>query len=212
MIHNTLFLAIMMMICSCASTQSTTDNQKLMAEQAQPVQELPYRQIPETPEEFTAEKLAARMIDGLGYRYYWSTELLKPEDLQYKITEEARTMEETMGHVHGLSKTILNGVLIKPNVRSANQKEMSWVELRAATLNNLKQASDILRNAGSGDIENYKIIFQRGDKSSEFPFWNMINGPISDALWHTGQIVSFRRAAGNPIPPGVNVLTGKTFE
>jgi len=44
---------------------------------------------------------------------------------------------------------------------------------------------------------------------TQFPFWNVINGPISDAIWHTGQVVSFRRTSGNPFPKGVNVLTGK---
>ncbi len=38
------------------------------------------------------------------------------------------------------------------------------------------------------------------------------SGPIADALWHTGQIVSFRRSSGNPIPKGVNMLTGERSE
>jgi hypothetical protein len=44
----------------------------------------------------------------------------------------------------------------------------------------------------------------------EFPFWNQINGPISDALWHCGQVVMNRRASGNPLQLGVNVFVGKT--
>ena len=44
-----------------------------------------------------------------------------------------------------------------------------------------------------------------------FPFWNMINGPISDAIWHSGQVVANRRASGNPINPKVNVFIGKTM-
>jgi hypothetical protein len=32
------------------------------------------------------------------------------------------------------------------------------------------------------------------------PFWHLINGPMADALTHTGQISSFRRLAGNPAP------------
>jgi hypothetical protein len=39
------------------------------------------------------------------------------------------------------------------------------------------------------------------------PFWHIINGPISDALSHVGQINSFRRLAGNPTPKA-NVFTG----
>jgi hypothetical protein len=36
----------------------------------------------------------------------------------------------------------------------------------------------------------------------------LINGPITDAIYHTGQVVSFRRTSGNPIPKGVNVFLG----
>ena len=45
-----------------------------------------------------------------------------------------------------------------------------------------------------------------------FPFWNHLNGPIADALWHSGQIVSNRRASGNPLNSKVNVFIGKTSQ
>ncbi len=35
----------------------------------------------------------------------------------------------------------------------------------------------------------------------------MLNGPISDALTHVGQVNSFRRLSGNPVY-GANVFTG----
>ena len=43
---------------------------------------------------------------------------------------------------------------------------------------------------------------------SEYPFWNQLNGPIADAIWHVGQVVSFRRTAGNSLPKGPSFLTG----
>ena len=42
----------------------------------------------------------------------------------------------------------------------------------------------------------------------KFDLYNLFHGPISDALYHTGQIVVFRRASGNPIPKGVNHFMG----
>jgi len=75
--------------------------------------------------------------------------------------------------------------------------------MRLRTLQNLKTASDILRE--SDDISEYKIIF--GDQ--EIPFWNQVNGPISDAIWHCGQLVIYRRSTGNPINPKVNHFSGK---
>jgi hypothetical protein len=52
------------------------------------------------------------------------------------------------------------------------------------------------------------VIFDRQGKESRFPIWNLLNGPIEDLVYHTGQIVSFRRTTGNPIPKGVNVFMG----
>jgi len=43
------------------------------------------------------------------------------------------------------------------------------------------------------------------------PFWNLINGPFSDIIYHTGQVVAFRRITGNPINPGVNVFVGQVM-
>ena len=54
------------------------------------------------------------------------------------------------------------------------------------------------------DFESNKIIF--GDK--KFDLYNLFHGPISDSLYHIGQIVAFRRASGNPIPIGVNHFMG----
>jgi len=60
------------------------------------------------------------------------------------------------------------------------------------------------------NLSELKVIFKRGENESEFPFWNVINGQISDAIYHTGQVVSFRRSSGNPMNPKVNVFSGKT--
>ena len=75
------------------------------------------------------------------------------------------------------------------------------------TLNNLKTAADILRT--STDLSQFNIIFENEKGTTEFPFWNQINGPISDALWHCGQIVSFRQSSGNPHNSKASVFTGK---
>lgn len=169
--------------------------------------ELPYRQIPDYPQSFTSENVAARMVDALGYRYYWATEGLREEDLAYKPSEDSRTTEETINHIYGLSRTIVNAPQSKVNSRS--QDNLTFEEKRKKTLENLQKASHLIKE---GDMDNYKIIFQREDNTTEFPFWNLINGPIADAIYHTGQVVAFRRASGNPIHPGVSVFSGKTKE
>ena len=62
------------------------------------------------------------MVDGLGFRYYWATEGLRDEDLAYKPSEEARTTSETIDHIYGLTKVIVNSTLKKPNSRADQEK------------------------------------------------------------------------------------------
>ena len=170
------------------------------------VNTLPYAEIPEAPETYTAGTVVARMIDGLGFRYYWATEGLRDEDLKFKPSEEGRTTAETIDHIYGLSKVIVNAALKKENVRE-DEGVMDFSEKRKKTLSNIKTAADIMRTAE--DLTEYKLIFVRGDNTSEFPFWNNINGPIADALWHCGQVVSHRRTSGNPFNSNVSVFSGK---
>ena len=163
-------------------------------------EKLPYYEIPEHPETYNAGTVAARMVDGLGFRYYWATEGLRDEDLAYKPGETSRTSSETFDHIYGLSNFILNSIS-KENSKK-EEKELSFDEKRRLTLMNFKTASDVLRN--TDDISQFD--------SSRFPFWNIINGPISDALWHCGQIVLLRRASGNPFNSKVSVFAGKLRE
>lgn len=164
----------------------------------------PYYELPDYPEEFTASTMAARMVDALGFRYYWASDSLTEKDLGYKANEDGRSSEETLKHIYDLSKIIVNSTLKTSNSRS--NEELSYEEMRLKTLINLKTAADILRE--SDDISQYKIIF--GEQ--EIPFWNQVNGPIADAIWHCGQIVIYRRTTGNPINPKVNHFTGKVRE
>lgn len=167
---------------------------------------LPYYEIPDYHESYTAGSVAARMLDGLGFRYYWATEGLRAEDLAFRPNEDARTSAETIDHIYGLSQIIVNATMKKANGGDIKETEMTFEEKRKATLENIKTAADILRT--SDDISQFKLIF--GER--EFPFWNNINGSIEDAVWHCGQIVSFRRSSGNPYNSKASVFTGKVRE
>lgn len=173
---------------------------------AQNGNKLPYYEIPDYPNAYNECTVVARMIDGLGFRYYWATEGLRNEDLAYKPSEDGRTTGETVDHIYGLTKVILNSALNLPNGRSEDS-EMSFAEKRAKTLNMLKQAADIFRE--SKDLSKFSIVFQRGENTSQFPFWNQLNGPIEDAVWHCGQVVLLRRASGNPYNSKASVFSGK---
>ena len=173
---------------------------------------LPFYQIPNYPDTYDSGNVVGRIVDGLGYRYYWATEGLADNDLDYRPSPEARSTRETLDHLYGLSLTIVNAPQSKANIRPADWSHLDFEEKRQKTLENLKKASELYKSDQEGDMEAYQVIFQRPDRTSEFPFWNILNGPLSDAIYHVGQIVSFRRSSGNPINPGVRLLVGKTQE
>ena len=168
--------------------------------------DLPFSEIGEYPADFSQANIISRMIEGLGYRYYWATKSLTENDLNYKSSEDARSTIQIIEHIYSLTMMISS---------SFEKKEFKFTsvtynydELRTKTLLKLKYIHDELRS--NPDFSQLFIKFERGRTKMEFPFWNQINGPISDALWHCGQVVMNRRSSGNPLQSGVNVFVGKT--
>lgn len=172
----------------------------------------PYHQIPDAYSDFSSGNVVARMIDGLGYRFYWASKELSQDALNYTPSEDAQSMKQTLEHVYGLSVTILNSTAGKINLRPYEKVEIDHETLRAKTLENFYQASQNMAGKSEAEVATLEIAFKRGEKENRFPFWNVINGPIADAIYHTGQIVSFRRTAGDPMYSGVSVFSGKTKE
>jgi len=170
---------------------------------------LPYMSIEHTPEDYSGNSVLMRMIDGLGYRYYWGTEGLRTEDLAYEPGNDGASCEALIKHVHGLSEVIYNTVAQIPTERGGGATEFNFTEYRTKTLENLKSASEILRTNKELNLKDCQIKFKRGENVSASPFWNLMNGPLADAIYHTGQIVSYRRTTSNPISPLVNVFSGK---
>jgi len=169
-------------------------------------QTLPYLELPAPPENYSAGTVAARMVDGLGFRFYWATEGLRPQDLDFKPGPEARTTRETVVHIYSMSFIIVNATT--HTVTTTPDSNIPFEELRARTLQNLKTASDNLRVSSDADMKKNVALLKRGDQTIERAFWYLLNGPIADCLWHTGQIVSFRRSSGNPFNEKVNLFTG----
>ena len=180
----------------------------LVAQENNNASELPYFEVPEYNNiEYTAGSVAARMIDGLGFRYRWATEDLREEDLNYKPSDSTRSTLQTIDHILGLSRVIVNATLKVKTDFTKQQPELTYEQKRKETLENFQKTSEILMKATS--LEDFKIQFVYTGGSSEYPFWNNINGPIADAIWHSGQIASFRRSSGNGINPKVEFLQGK---
>ncbi len=170
---------------------------------------LPYAEIPAAPEAFTAESVVARTIDGLGFRFYWASEGLRVKDLTHRPSPAARTAKETVDHILELSRMILNAVKGDSNRASGEEASaLAFEAERKQILDNLNEASVRLK-LGNVKLQELNIAFESGQNKKTLSFWHVLNGPIADALWHTGQLVSFRRTSGNPFNKRVNVLTGK---
>ena len=170
---------------------------------------LPFYEISNYPESYSQAEIVGRMIDGLGFRYYWATEGLTEKDLNFRLPNDSRSSIETVVHIYDLSNMILNTALNLP-IEKKSTEGMGFKEIREKTLFNLKEASDIFKR--TKNFNDHTIVFLRNSEKVEYPFWNQLNGPIEDAVWHCGQIVAFRRASGNPISNKISVFTGKVRE
>src|SRR5882724_2026265 len=69
---------------------------------------LPYSEIPTNADKYTAGNVASRLIDGLGFRFYWATDGLRDEDLIFKPNKETRSTIETIEHIYEMSLMISN--------------------------------------------------------------------------------------------------------
>lgn len=170
---------------------------------------LPFSKINNDLTSYEPGNIVARLIDGLGYRYFWATDGLTIDNLEYRPCGSGKSTFETLQHIYSLSETVWLVSEKKPNIRPYESVNLTFQEMRSATLLNLEKARANFLNVGIDEIEAYTVIFQFPDKVAEFPFWNFINGQIMDAIYHVGQIVLMRRASGNPISEKVRVFYGK---
>jgi hypothetical protein len=172
----------------------------------------PMNEIPVAPETAISGNIIARMVQGLGYRYFWASKDLRPEDLSYRPSKEASSTFETLEHINGLAQIVRNSATSSPSIRPVNNPPKDYIVLREKTLEYLEQANTLFLDKTEEEVAQMQVIFQRGTEQYNYSIWNMLNGPLADAIYHTGQVVSFRRTTGNPIQKGVNVFIGKTKE
>jgi hypothetical protein len=169
----------------------------------------PFHEIPAPPESYSATTVLSRLMEGLGYRYYWATDGLTAEALAFRSDPSSRSIRETMDHIRDIVQMVeysLTGdTYALPSPEIAED-----FDVRGATLGMIQRISETLRGADPAQIDEWKIRFDMGGNPMEFPFWHTINGTMSDAIYHTGQVVANRRAAGLPVNPNMNVFLGQT--
>jgi len=154
-----------------------------------------YYRIPDYPDRVSSGAVVARLLDGLGFRFYWATHGLRPEDYTFRPGEDMMSVEELVLHVWELVNWVSSSALGKPY-----EKPKGGPAARDEALKIIHDLGGTFLAMSDSDLEKLRI--------RDRPFWNIVNGPFSDALTHTGQINSFRRLAGNPVE-GANVFLGE---
>lgn len=153
-----------------------------------------YRIIPAYPTEISAGTILTRLLDGLGFRFYWATEGLRKTDYEFRPSPDCMSIEELVRHIWGLVNWV--------TVSTTDTKYKRPVEA-GQTREQVLEMVLFLRNKMSNMSE--KELSETNIEGRSF--WHIINGPIADALTHVGQINSFRRLSGNPVPKA-NVFSG----
>lgn len=165
--------------------------------------DLPFNAIPEHGDQYESSDVVARMIDALGFRYRYASEDLTVTDLSFRPSDDSRSIKETIEHIYYLVTVISNA---QNNIENegVDISNKSFSELRTETLLMLFEVRENLVNS-KPDLSQLKIKYPQ----NSFPYWYVISGPLSDALYHTGQLVMLRRISGNPVRPDVDVFQGK---
>ncbi|TXC76247.1 DinB family protein [Luteibaculum oceani] len=173
------------------------------------MEKLPFERIDHYPSSISTSNVLCRMIAGLGFRYYWATHNLRKEDLNFRPSESGKSCFETLTHINYLGLMMHSCAFGNAIERGKGPVLEDLDEIRFWFLTHLKETHDKISALSDPEIEHLKIRYQSSSSTMEYPFWHFINGPLSDALYHVGQIVVFRRANGNSIASGVNVFLGE---
>ena len=164
--------------------------------------DLPYNTIPDYPADMNASNIMLRLVDSIGFRYRWATEGLREEDMQFQACDSSMDMLALMKHVNWLlnvSEAYITGKDMVP------VKDVGLEERRKETLATVIRMREALSELDDEYLA--KRMYKPPWREGEYPIWTLINGPLSDSLTHVGQIASWRRIHGNPIP-GANVFDG----
>jgi hypothetical protein len=162
-----------------------------------------YKDILKFPDKISGANVLVRLIDGMAFRYKCSLVELDDSFLEFRPVAGSMNLRELMEHIHKLTVWLYQTVI---DNKFSEQPAGGLHELKNQTLLRLKQIRDRLHNMDDTALENMKVHNPWSDE--EIPIWLLINGPLADILTHTGQILSWRRIAGSPVPEA-NTFRGK---
>jgi hypothetical protein len=144
-----------------------------------------FRQLQGYPDSVSGPTIVARLLDGLGFRFYWATEGLSAEDYRFSPSSGCYSIGQLVGHIWGL----INWIALS-SLGFGEERPSEPDPQRESVLRMLRRLRDHFAALSGPAMTEIEI--------DGHPFWHLINGPMADALTHVGQINSFRRLAGHP--------------
>jgi hypothetical protein len=159
-------------------------------------------EIPPAPATFNGVAVFTRFLDGLAFRYFWATEGLTAKDYEFRPGPASMRTKELLQHVLNLA-LMIDQCLANAAARESFESEDPST-LRRQTLEILRRARERLAGLDDRAFAGHRVVKRDG---SIWPVWNVMNGPLADALTHVGQINAWRRLNRNPAAPAA-VFTG----
>jgi len=164
-----------------------------------------YKTLPPTPSKISSGAILARFVDAIGFRFQMATDGLNESEIYFCPVDGSMDMMELMSHIYGVLAWA-HGAFDKAAVRRNDLA--TFEDYRNATLELCDNFKKRLLEMSDEEIENTSIYLRRNDTT--YSIYYLINGPISDVLTHVGQVVTWRRIAGNPIAR-ISPFTGEAY-
>ena len=135
---------------------------------------LPFSSIGSYSDSFTSTTVLSRMIEGIGFRFYWATEGLRPIDLDFKPCKDGRSCYEAIEHISMLTDAICEA--FAGRIYDFSNHRSGFEDYREGALNNLNIIFNALQE--NPDFSNISVRLNYNSQDIVTPFWNLINGPF----------------------------------
>ncbi len=169
-------------------------------------EEKPFENIQKFPDKMSAAGILVRTFDGMGFRYKWSLAELDNSYLEFRPVDGSRNLKELLEHMFAiivwLYQTFIDNKFKEEPVEGLH-------ELKNQTLQRIKEIRDKIETMDDAELD--KLRIHNPWTEEKIPIWLLLNGPIADIFTHIGQILSWRRIAGNP-KPDVDLFRGKPVD
>jgi len=162
--------------------------------------------VPDAPVKFNGSGVMQRMVDAILIRYTIVTEGISETSIKYQATPESMSMVELQKHILFLINWVAKvmGMPKDPNLKRAETFEEYQQQIKKSCT----MLSAHIANMSDEEISAKTVYLKRSD--THYSIWYLISGPMSDAISHIGQIATWRRIAGDPIPR-ISPFTGEEY-